>query len=166
MRRTDRFHRKATLALLALTLAAGCDRGQHPGQIGSVAPQFALSDGVASADLGKLRGRIVILNFWATWCPPCVEELPSLMELQRRMPQVTVLAISTDEDDQIYRQFLIDHHVALATVRDGAQHANALYGSFRYPETYIIDRQGILRRKFIGPQNWTSPEILEYLSRL
>jgi cytochrome c biogenesis protein CcmG/thiol:disulfide interchange protein DsbE len=158
--------RFGTSAVLAALLLAGCDRGEHPGQIGTVAPTFAVSDGVQTADLSKLRGKVVVLNFWATWCGPCVEELPSLMEMQRRMPDVAVLAISTDEDDDVYRHFLKQHNVQLNTVRDGRQKVNALYGSFRYPETYVIDRQGILRRKFIGAQTWTSPEIMSYLAKL
>jgi thiol-disulfide isomerase/thioredoxin len=151
---------------LGLLLLAGCDRGEHPGQVGTVAPTFAVSDGVQSADLSKLRGKVVVLNFWATWCGPCVEELPSLMEMQRKMPDVAVVAISTDEDDSVYRHFLKEHNVQLNTIRDGQQKVNALYGSFRYPETYVIDRQGVLRRKFIGAQAWTSPEIMGYLSKL
>ncbi len=54
----------------------------------------------------------------------------------------------------------------IVTIRDGAQQSNALYGTFRFPESYIIDRQGTLRRKFIGPQVWTSPELADYLSKL
>ena len=155
----------STFAFVAL-LATGCDRGQHPGQVGAAAPTFSVTDTAHTVDLASYRGRIVVLNFWATWCAPCVEEIPSLMELQRQMPQIAVLAVSTDEDNTVYQNFLVDHKVSLTTVRDGAQHANALYGSFRYPETYVIDRKGILRRKFIGPQTWTSPEIIAYLSKL
>ena len=149
-----------------MLLVAGCDRGRHPEQVNTVAPAFSISDGSQSADLSKLRGKVVVLNIWATWCPPCIEELPSLEELQRRMPQVAVVAISTDEDEAAYKRFLTEHHVELKTVRDGQQRVNALYGSFRYPETYVIDRNGMLRRKFIGPQTWTSPEIMDYLSKL
>ena len=149
-----------------MLLVVGCDRGRHPEQVNTVAPAFSISDGSQSADLSKLRGKVVVLNFWATWCPPCIEELPSLEELQRKMPQVAVVAISTDEDEAAYKRFLTEHHVELKTVRDGQQRVNALYGSFRYPETYVIDRNGMLRRKFIGPQTWTSPEIMDYLSKL
>jgi thiol-disulfide isomerase/thioredoxin len=150
-----------------MLLVAGCDRGSHPRQIGRIAPTFSVSDGTHSVDLTKLRGHIVVLNFWATWCAPCIEELPSLMAMQHQMPQIKVLAISTDEDDAVYRQFLVDHHMSgLTTVRDGEQRANALYGTFRYPETYVIDRKGVIRRKFIGPQDWTSPEIMAYLKKL
>lgn len=155
----------STFALLTL-LTAGCDRGSHPGRIGSPAPQFAVSDDTNTADLSKLRGKIVVLNLWATWCTPCIEEVPSLLEMQRKLPQVTVVAISMDEDATLYHRFLTQNHVDLLTVRDPSQRINAMYGTAQIPETYVIDRQGILRRKFVSAQNWTSPEILEYLTHL
>ena len=152
---------------LVMLLTAGCDRGSHPSQIGAVAPTFAVSDGVHSVDLSKLQGDVVVLNFWATWCAPCIEELPSLMAMQRQLPQIKVLAVSTDEDANAYREFLIKHPMDdLTTVRDGQQRSYALYNTFRFPETYVIDRKGIIRRKFIGPQEWTSPEIVAYLKKL
>jgi peroxiredoxin len=154
-----------SLALL-LPLVAGCDRGQHPERVDKVAPQFSISDGSKSADLSKLRGQIVLLNFWATSCAPCIEELPTLMELHRRMPQVAVVAISIDEDPEKYQHFLTKNHVDLLTIRDPSQRINAMYGTVQIPETYVIDRQGMLRRKFVSAQNWTSPEIMEYLAKL
>jgi peroxiredoxin len=147
-------------------LATACDRGDHPGRIGSRAPQFTVSDGTQTVDLAKLRGHVVVLNFWATSCIPCVEEVPSLVELQRRMPQLTVVAISNDEDDAVYRQFLADNHVNFATVRDPSFRIPTLYGTIKIPETYVIDRKGVLRRKFVSAQNWTSPEITDYLGKL
>ncbi len=77
-----------------------------------------------------------------------------------------MLAVSTDDDDTAYHQFLKDHHVDLLTVRDDAKKSNTLYGTYKFPETYIIDRQGIVRRKFIGAVEWDQPEIVEYLNRL
>ena len=161
-RRTAGF---AATAILAFAVA-GCDRGSHPEQLGTRAPVFSLSDGEHSVDLNKLRGRVVVLNFWASWCAPCVEELPSLEELQRDLPQVQVVAVSTDDDASAYERFLKQHSVSLLTVRDAEQRSNAMYGTFRYPETYVIDKSGIIRRKFIGPQEWTSPEIVGYLKKL
>lgn len=152
--------------LILLLLAVGCDRGQHPKQVETLAPGFSLNDGTDSVDLSQLRGKVVVLNFWASWCPPCLEELPTLIELQHRMPQVEVIAVSTDEDQDAYKRFLVKHHVDLKTVRDGSQRISSMYGTYRYPETYVIDRKGVLRRKFIGPQTWTSPEIMDYLSKL
>lgn len=156
----------AAFALLAVLSFAGCDRGSHPQQIGTHAPVFALNDGQRSVDLSKLRGHVVVLNFWATWCAPCVEELPSLEELQRELPQVQIVAVSTDDDGDAYQRFLAEHSISLLTVRDADQRSNAMYGTFRFPETYIIDKSGVIRRKFIGPQEWTSPEIVSYLKKL
>ena len=144
----------------------GCDRGDHPGNIGKPAPEFVMSDGAQTVDLAKLRGKVVVLNLWATWCAPCVEELPSLLALQRKMPGIAVVGVSTDQDDAVYRKFLTKYNVNLLTVRDADQKVNALYGTVLIPETYIIDRNGVLRRKFIGAQDWTGAEITDYLRKL
>jgi cytochrome c biogenesis protein CcmG/thiol:disulfide interchange protein DsbE len=155
----------AGVCLLGLG-AMGCDRGSHPINIGKPAPEFVITDGTQTIDLAKLRGKVVVLNLWATWCAPCVEELPSLLAMQRMNPEIAVVAVSTDQDDEVYRKFLVRHQVDVATVRDAGQRVNALYGTVQIPETYIIDRQGILRRKFIGAQDWTGKEIEEYLHKL
>jgi thiol-disulfide isomerase/thioredoxin len=147
-------------------LATACDRGDHPALIGAQAPEFSVSDGRESADLARLRGRVVVLNFWATWCIPCIEEVPSLVALQERMPQIAVVAISADEDEGAYRRFLLDNRVDFLTVRDPSSRIPHLYGTIKIPETYVIDGKGTLRRKFVSAQNWTSPEIVDYLSKL
>ena len=155
------------LTLLACLLApTGCDRGQHPDLIGTPAPEFTVSDGTHSADLAQLRGHIVIVNFWATWCVPCIEEIPSLLAMQRRIPRVTVVAIGQDEDPDVYNAFLQRYNVDLLTIRDPSGRVPALYGTKKIPESYVIDQNGIVRRKFVSAQNWTSPEILDYLAKL
>jgi cytochrome c biogenesis protein CcmG/thiol:disulfide interchange protein DsbE len=151
---------------LVVVLAVGCDRGSRPGNIGRTAPQFVLTDGTQSFDLSKLRGRVVILNLWATFCAPCIEELPSLLALHKAMPDLAIVAVSMDQDPDVYHRFLIEHHVDVLTYRDEDQRINALYGTAQIPETFIIDRQGVLRRKFVSAQDWTSPEITGYLSKL
>ena len=153
-------------AVLAVLLVAGCDRGDHPGNIGKAAPQFVMSDGTRTVDLSKLRGRVVLLNLWATYCAPCIEELPSLLALQKKMPDVAVVAVSMDQDPDVYRKFLLDHHVDVLTLRDEEMKVNALYGTVQIPETYVIDRQGVLRRKFVGAQDWTKPEIMDFLRKM
>jgi cytochrome c biogenesis protein CcmG, thiol:disulfide interchange protein DsbE len=155
-----------TLLLAAAALLGGCNRGDHPSQIGKPAPDFSTTDGTHTVSLRSYRGKLVVLNFWATWCAPCVEELPSLNELQRQMPQIVVLGVSIDEDAQAYRQFLAQHPVDFLSIREGTQHTSSLYGTVLFPETYVIDQQGIIRRKFINAQDWITPEILEYLARL
>jgi len=157
-----------SLACIFLVILSGCYSGSRPPRIGSNAPDFTVQDSDRSVTLSQYRGQVVVLNFWATWCPPCVEEMPSLVEMQRRMKAkgVTVIAVSMDVDQDAYRQFLKDHNVNLLTVRDPNQKSNTLYGTFKFPETYIIDRSGVMRRKFIGAIDWTTPEITDFLSKL
>lgn len=118
--------------------------------------------------LSEQRGKIVFINFWATWCPPCIDETPSLVKMQTHLKDkgVVVLAVSIDADDAAYHKFLKDYSVNMITVRDEARKASSLYGTFGWPESYIIDRNGVIRRKFIGAVDWTSPEIVEYLTKL
>jgi cytochrome c biogenesis protein CcmG/thiol:disulfide interchange protein DsbE len=151
-----------------LTILSACYSGSRPPRIGSNAPDFTVQDAERTVKLSDFRGQVVVLNFWATWCPPCVEEMPSLVEMQRRMKVkgVTVVAVSMDVDQSAYRQFLKDHNVNLLTVRDPGQKSNNLYGTFKFPETYVIDRNGVMRRKFIGAVDWTEPEITDFLSKL
>ena len=157
-----------SLVLFLLTALPACYSGSRPPRIGSAAPEFTVQDSDRSVKLSDFRGQVVVLNFWATWCPPCVEEMPSLVEMQRRMKTkgITVLAVSVDVDQSAYLQFLKEHNVNLLTVRDPSQKSNALYGTFRFPETYIIDRNGVMRRKFVGGVDWTAPDITEFLGRM
>lgn len=152
---------------MLLTLS-GCYSGTRPARIGTAAPDFTVKDATRTVTLSQFKGQIVVLNFWATWCPPCIEEMPSLVQMQQRMKSkgVTVLAVSVDVDEGSYRRFLRDHNVNLLSVRDPDQKSNALYGTFKYPETYVIDRSGVVRRKFIGAVDWTEPDVIEYLGRL
>jgi cytochrome c biogenesis protein CcmG, thiol:disulfide interchange protein DsbE len=125
-------------------------------------------DSNRTVTLSQFKGQVVVLNFWATWCPPCIEEMPSLVQMQQRMKDkgVTVLAVSVDADDGSYRRFLRDHGVNLLSVRDADQRSSSLYGTFKFPETYVIDRNGVVRRKFIGAVDWTEPDVIEYLGKL
>lgn len=153
---------------VALASAVGCYNGSRPPRIGTPAPDFTVKDADRQVTLSQLRGQVVVLNFWATWCPPCVEETPSLLQMQQKLRDkgVVVLAVSVDADESAYRRFLKDHNVNLLTVRDVGQKSNNLYGTIRFPETYIIDRKGVVRRKFIGAVDWNSPEITDFLTKL
>jgi cytochrome c biogenesis protein CcmG/thiol:disulfide interchange protein DsbE len=156
------------LTCLPLLILSGCYSGSRPPRIGTAAPDFTLQGSQNTVTLSQFHGQVVVLNFWATWCAPCVEEIPSLVEMQRRMKAkgVTVLAVSVDVDEGAYKQFVKDHNVNLMTVRDPSGKSNGLYGTFKFPETYVIDRNGVMRRKFIGAVDWTEPEITEFLGKL
>jgi peroxiredoxin len=96
-----------------------------------------------------------------------VEEMPSLVRLQKDMgSNITVLAVSQDPDEDKYRRFLEIYHIDFLTVRDPKAKASTLYGTTGIPETFIIDRSGVIRRKMIGAVNWSSPEMIEYLKKL
>jgi peroxiredoxin len=155
------------VALILLALS-GCYSGTRPSRIGMAAPDFTLHNSDQTVTLSQFKGQVLVLNFWATYCAPCVEELPSLVQMQQHMKArgVTVLAVSIDEDENSYRRFLRDHNVTLLSVRDPEQKSNGLYGTSKIPETYIIDRNGVVRRKFIGAVDWTEPEVIDFLERL
>jgi peroxiredoxin len=145
---------------------SACDRGAHPSQPGHAAPDFNVSDGLTSIHLADYRGKVVLLNFWWSECEPCIIELPSLLELHRDQPDLAILAVSIDDDPGSYSRFIVRRHVDLITVRDPNQSAAKLFHTEQWPETYVIDRNGIIRRKFIGAQDWSSPEIRAYLNSL
>ena len=165
MRRTASFSSLILICLLGAL--SGCYSGKQA-RIGLNAPDFTVQDSQTKVTLSQLRGQVVVLNFWATWCPPCVEEMPSLVDMQRRLKDkgVTVVAISVDVDGNAYQQFVKNQNVNLLTVRDPDQKSNALYGTSKFPETYIIDRNGVIRRKFMGAVDWTAPDVTDFLSRL
>lgn len=127
-----------------------------------------MQDSERTVTLSKLRGQVVVLNFWASYCPPCIEETPSLVDLQHRFKDkgIVVLGVSWDTDEEAYHNFLKVHHIDFLTVRDTDQKSATLYGTSKIPETYIIDRNGIVRRKFISAVDWSQPEVVDFLSKL
>jgi peroxiredoxin len=131
-------------------------------------PNFTFSLNNASQELTDLRGQVVVLNFWASWCPPCVAEMPSLERLHRQFEGrgLMVLGISVDEDLNAYESFLRGQGITFPNYRDPDRRISSLYGTFMYPETYIIDTEGKLVRKVIGPLEWDDPQVVEFLDRV
>ena len=156
------------IALLITLLSAGCYTGSRPPHLGAAAKDFTVQDSDHQVSLNQFRGQVVILNFWATWCPPCDQELPSLMDMQDRMRArgVVVVGVSIDVDGDAYHRYLKQRNVNFVTVRDPEQKVAAMYGTSGWPESYIIDRQGVLRRKIVGPINWDSPDVVQFLNTL
>jgi cytochrome c biogenesis protein CcmG, thiol:disulfide interchange protein DsbE len=140
---------------------------------GRQAEDFAIQLDGRPAHFSDLKGKVIVLNFWATWCPPCVEETPALNELQQRIAARggMVLGVSADEDPGAYTKFLKEQNVVFKTYRDPSTTGSVSpiaksYGTLVYPETYIIDRHGKIARKIIGFQQWNSPDMLAYFDAL
>ena len=126
----------------------------RPLEVGEKAPHFSLPMITGGPlELSQFEGRVVVLNFWATWCPPCVEEMPSLQRLfQERIPAL--------------QDFVAKHEITLPIAKDPQRQVAVLYGTYKYPESYIIGPQGLVRKKFIGSINWDEPSIRDYLNSL
>jgi peroxiredoxin len=154
--------------IVIILLTAACFHGSRPQYIGEAAPDFVVQDSDRKITLNQFRGDVVVLNFWASWCAPCQQETPSLIAMQdrTRAKGVVVLGVSIDEDGDAYHHFLKQRGVNFVTVRDPEQKASGIYGTHGWPETYIIDRQGVVRRKVVGPINWTAPDVIEFLNKL
>lgn len=159
---------KSAVLTLALAVAAtGCNRGSYPNQIGSRAPNFTVHDGTETVSLNQYRGKTIVLNFWASWCSYCAAEWPSLEQLQQQIPNLAVVAVAFDSDPADYTQYVAEYQLHnMTVVLDPTDKSNLAFGTTRPPETYIIDKKGIIRRKFIGAQDWNTPEIQAYLRSL
>jgi len=156
------------LGLAGMALLTACYHGSPPRGIGAPAPNFTVQDDERKVGLDQFRGKVVVLNFWASWCAPCITETPSLVAMQETLKDkgVVVVAISADEDEEAYHRFIKQYGISFATVREPSAHTQHQYGTEKLPESYVIDRDGILRRRLINAADWNSPEIIEFLSRL
>lgn len=136
---------------------------------GDKAPDFSIA-----TDQGRritpenFGGRVLVLNFWASWCAPCVEELPSLSEFQKQTADsgVVVVGVSIDKNQKLYDQFVRRFHPSFQTARDPNADISSSYGTFKVPETYIIDRGGRVVQKVIGAKNWMDPDALASVKSL
>jgi peroxiredoxin len=157
-----------TFLVVAAVVAAAfgyVQLAEHKGyalQVGNTAPELrlpALAGG--DHDLHAERGKLVVLNFWATWCPPCVAEMPSLERLQRALAAqgLSVVAVSTDRDEAALERFVAEHALTLRVLHDpGGRVAASAYHVTGYPETFVIDRAGRILQHVVGPAEWDSPE--------
>lgn len=173
---------KRLIALLLVLLAvasAGCSKGDERGRAnapamkaveGAVAPDFAVRDLTGKElRLSELRGKVVLVNFWATWCPPCREEIPSMVKLNQALAgkPFQMLAISIDEGGKgAVEQFFATSGQTLPAYLDGEDKVSRLYGTTGVPETFVVDKKGVILKKVIGGMDWSAPEVVGYLNGL
>ena len=134
------------------------------------APDFSMKgvDG-KTYTLAAYKGKVVLLNFWATWCPGCVEELPSLKELAAKLKgqNFQVLSVSIDSDGAPLKDFLARDPLPFPVLEDFQRKvAFDLYAVFGVPASFIIDKQGGMVGRYYGSRDWTSPEMLGKIKEL
>lgn len=162
------------IILLSLaTLLAACDRStKEPATptnkaIGNPAPDFVLKDTKGKTwRLSELKGKVVFVHFWATWCPPCRGELPAIQTLSPALPQEAfqVLAILSNDQAEVAEKFAGGIGFAAPILLDPENRAAQAYGLTGVPETYIVDKTGVLREAIIGAMDWNSPEARQMLA--
>jgi len=136
---------------------------------GDTAPDFSVQTQkgktLTTRDFG---GKLLLVNFWATWCPPCVEETPSLNEFAQQMAPkgLVVLGVSIDKDQKAYNEFLGRYSIQYQTALDPVQAISGSFGTFGWPESYLIDTKGKVVEKFVGPVNWTSEQMIQHVQSL
>lgn len=164
-------------AVLVFAMLAACDR-TTPGLSGKPstavekkpAPDITITSLKGEKlTLSDLKGNVVLLNFWATWCPPCREEIPSMMKLNATMTgkPYRMVAVSLDEGGKpAVDDFFRTSGYELPAYTDPDGKAAAAYGVTGFPETFVIDKNGVIIKKIIGPLDWSAPETVSFLEDL
>ncbi len=134
---------------------------------GDVAPDFTLPD-LSGVQQHLPKGKVVLLNFWATWCPPCRKEMPSMAELHKQLKDkgLVIVAASVDKDRNQLVGFVREYSIPFEVVHDADGSVARRYGVFRYPETFLIDRSGKVRFHLVGAVDWTDKTVLKAINTL
>ncbi len=117
---------------------------------------------------GLPQGKVVILNFWATWCPPCRQEIPSMVEMYDRLKDkgLEIIAVSEDKKADVLRQFVVEQNMRFTVLHDPDSAVAHQYSVFAYPESFIIDRNGVIRQHLKGAVEWMQPDFYGYVEKL
>jgi len=134
---------------------------------GDLAPDYKLLD-MAGVEQSLPKGKVVLLNFWATWCPPCRDEMPSMIKLHKLLQDkgLAIVAASVDRDSDKLTSFVREYDLPFQILKDSEKKASLRYGVVRYPESFLIDRAGKVRFHLIGAVNWTDPTVLKAINEL
>jgi len=142
----------------------------RPIQPGVEAPDFTFPDlNGREVSLSGHRGKVVLVNIWATWCPPCRQEMPSMQRLYEKFKggNFEILAIGIDsEGSEAVAPFMRKMNLTFPALLDPGETIRSLYGITGVPESFIIDKKGIVVEKIIGPINWATPEVFLFFKDL
>lgn len=143
---------------------------RNSARVGDEAPNFHLRDLQGrTRSLSQFRGKVVLLNFWATWCGPCRVEMPAMERLYQTLPRkdFEILAVSTDpQGAAVTRPFQRDMGLTFPILHDPDMRTGLIYGARTLPLSFMVDRQGIIRKKIFGARDWDSPEARELIRML
>jgi peroxiredoxin len=157
------------LAYGALTRMSDEKAGNLP-QVGQPLADFALTDLQGNTvQLSALRGNVVFINVWATWCQPCIDEMPTIERLYNQLHArgLEVVTISLDPlGAQVIEPFMRRYRLTFPVLLDVKSQMERLYGTTGVPESFIVDKQGRLVEKVVGPRDWSSPQMLALFERL
>ncbi len=156
------------LTFVFLTAFSGCGSVPEMAEVGRPAPDFSLVDRQGKTwTLSELKGQVVFINFWATWCPPCREEMPSMQHLYTMLPgeKFKMLAILNKDDPRLADSFASKFGLSMPILDDQSNQVGQQYGLTGVPETFIVDKRGIIREKFIGPASWDAPGYVQMLTK-
>jgi peroxiredoxin len=162
--------KKLTFLILASCLAlfiAACGESQVA-TVGKPAPDFDTVDLQGNVwSLSKLKGKVVFVNFWATWCAPCREEMPAMQKLYTKLPKdkFEMIALFNNDKYAVAKNFVAKLGITFPILSDEYNFAGTKYGLTGLPETFIVDKQGIIREKYIGPAEWDSPKFVRMLEK-
>lgn len=156
------------IAAWLLGAVGGCQRGGA--LVGKPAPEFSLADLRGNAvRLANLKGKVVFINVWATWCEPCRQEMPSMQALYERLtgPDFEMLAVSADQSPRdVVERFVKTYALTFPVLPDPDLQVADRYRVTGYPETFVIDRNGTIVAHEIGPRRWDAPETVAAFRRL
>jgi peroxiredoxin len=146
------------------------DTSRYSARVGDEAPDFHLRDLQGrTISLSQFRGKVVLLNFWATWCGPCRIEMPAMEQLYRALSRkdFEILAVSTDpQGAAVTRPFQRDMGLTFPIVHDPDMRTGLMYGARTLPLSFMVDRQGVIRKKIFGARDWDSSEARELIRML
>jgi peroxiredoxin len=167
-------------AVMAFSAVSGCTKEKEkaqqkpksetaalPAAEGKPAPDFSLKGSDGNVTLSALKGNVVLVHFWATWCPPCLEELPSLAKLNTQMAgkpfRLLAVSIDTDGDSSVQKLFG-KLKINIPALYDMEGNVSKQYGITGVPETFIVSPDGTIIKKVVGSMDWTSPDVATFLN--
>lgn len=172
-------HKFACAAMVCIFcgMMLACDKGKSPDtsvpakvSVGGVAPDFTLKNMQdEEVTLSDLRGQVVLVNFWATWCPPCRQEMPSMEKLYEYLEgqEFEMLAINVEENGpEAVARFLEERSHSFPILFDPQAQAQRLYNVTKYPESFVVDKNGIVVEHVVGAIDWMQPNVVEYMQKL